>query len=111
MTDEKMLELAAKAAGILFRGYDTYYEDFSAYCEYTDVNYQWNPLTNDGDALRLAVILGIYIGPSTTYDGSATSYTVNATESIFEEPHGCDKFKATCRAITRAAAAIGENMQ
>jgi hypothetical protein len=47
MKDEKMLELAAKAASILFRGYDSYYEDFSAYCEDTDVNYQWNPLNNE----------------------------------------------------------------
>jgi hypothetical protein len=59
----------------------------------------WNPLERDGDALRLAVTLGILASPELwNYIG-------------FEQLLGKDKdciYAATRRAIVRAAAAIGE---
>jgi hypothetical protein len=69
----------------------------------------WNPLTDDGDALRLAVKLGLSIQQGT--------YKV-AVESIPQEGDeyfGCtesfnnDQYAATRRAIVRAAAEIGKS--
>jgi hypothetical protein len=49
MTDRELLKLAAKAAGYnmakVLDGYPMYMEGYGI----------WNPLTDDGDALRLAV--------------------------------------------------------
>ena len=50
MTDRELLEAAAKAAGI------DYYARAQSGGMLTD-NGEWNPLTDDGDALRLAVRL------------------------------------------------------
>jgi len=59
MTDRELFELAAKAADIPLK------PDFAERSDYymTD-RLMWNPLTDDGDALRLAVKLGIdfYMG-------------------------------------------------
>jgi hypothetical protein len=107
MKDEKMLELAAKAASILFRGYDSYYEDFSAYCEDTDVNYQWNPLNNDGDALRLAVMLQIDIKQ---YGDYVVAWFDGGYIGTGQIHYDNDPYAATRKAIVCAAAAIGENM-
>ena len=57
MNDKELLELAAKAAGIeLF----SWSEIANGYKTDTPMEY-WNPLTDDGDALRLAVKLRIEI--------------------------------------------------
>jgi len=69
-----------------------------------DQEYVWNPLTNDGDALRLAVKLTIHITSSPT-DAWASTLLVDATE-----PMGTDPYAATRRAIVRAAAEIGRTM-
>jgi len=58
MTDRELLELAAKAAGMAIE----YDEGFGMY--WSDDKFSgmfWNPLHNDGDALRLAVKLGLTI--------------------------------------------------
>ena len=52
MIDSELLELAAKAAGISVWT-DT---DETVFTDNPNgVEVEWNPLTNDGDALRLAV--------------------------------------------------------
>ena len=52
-TDRELLELAAKAAGLNYSfEYGCYFDD-----EY-EQGCDWNPLDDDGDALRLAVKLG-----------------------------------------------------
>jgi hypothetical protein len=59
MNDKELLELAAKAAGIRLGG-----ETKTGFVmEILKKPYvaTWNPLTDDGDALRLAVKLGIDI--------------------------------------------------
>jgi hypothetical protein len=102
MTDKELLELAAKAAGVE--------------CKKTPIGFylldedrNWNPLTDDGDALRLAVKLDIHIRP---YDTSvfADHEIHGAVYNIFEDyrNHKNDKHAATRRAITRAAAEIGK---
>ena len=58
MTDRELLELAAKAAGIEHKGYCGTPPGLILW--ETDYGLKlWNPLTDDGDALRLAVKLEI----------------------------------------------------
>ena len=114
--DRELLELAAKAAGELT---PSWYGN-SAYMD--GVLSRWNPLTDDGDALRLAVKLGISITPYPIYNSenrhsiiakqrrkSDTLRENNPTEVI--EIYGSDEYAATRRAIVRAAASIGEQMK
>ena len=58
LTDRELLELAAKAAGIEWYGMAG---DDNDSCAYFDIGpdevVKWNPLRDDGDALRLAVKL------------------------------------------------------
>lgn len=102
MTDEKLLELAAKAAGLPV---DFTFDAFGHYaCGYDDdgeVLDWWNPLLDDGDALRLAVICGMNID----IEGGRSAAMVSNPAS--EEKHGKDRCAATRRAIVRAAAAVG----
>lgn len=110
MNELEMLMLAAKAAGLKViipaappRG--LWIEGLED---------EWNPLNDDGDALRLAADLGI-----TIYTNIRTAYVlygnhpinaddreITATEEPGEDPHA-----ATRRAIVRAAAQIGEHME
>jgi len=91
MTDHELLEAAAKAAGILV-SWDAYAGDGEEDVLVTGDGYVWNPLTDDGDALRLAVKLGI------------------ADLGNFYDDDGSDPYAATRLAITRAAAEIGRAM-
>jgi hypothetical protein len=92
MTDRELLELAAKAAGL-------------EVVTPTMLKYgQWNPLTDDGDALRLAVGLKIRFEKTDTF---AVAW---GAEKQFTEPLTNDPYAATRRAITRAAAEIGKAM-
>ncbi len=116
MTDEKLLELAAKAAGIDFYGY------MKNVGLQVDSRKFWNPLTDDGDAMRLAVKLGISLLPYPVYNErerhsviakqrrhTDTMRVSNPTEAI--EPHNGDPYAATRRAIVRAAAGLGREMK
>ena len=99
MTDKELLELAAKAAGIAW-----VQTPWSAGIERPDGVF-WNPLTNDGDALRLAVKLQIHIQAGPT-DCWATTLLVTAVETL-----GNDPYAATRRAIVRAAAEVGKEVK
>lgn len=79
MADRELLEKAAKALGT----------------ELLLMGSRWNPLEDDGDALRLAVTLGIL-------------QTATLHEAMHNVPDWSDRYAATRRAIVRAAAAIGE---
>lgn len=101
MTDRELLELAAKAAGMAFEGHTR----SSQGCYIKGAEHPWSPLTDDGDALRLAVklelILDIRLGMvKVTYLPYKEIY-------VLSDP---DKYSATRHAIVRAAAAIGEAM-
>lgn len=114
-TDRELMELAAKAAGIRFYvGIDglTYLEGCVTI---------WSPLTNSGDALNLAVKLGISITPYPIYNSEArhsviakqrrrsdTLREANPTEVL--ELYGDDPCAAWRLAIVRAAAEIGRAM-
>ena len=110
--DKKLLELAAKAAGIA-HGADRL--DCGLSLRVSDGRHRslprWNPLDDDGDALRLAVQLGIDLewrsdGRVAAYrHANANGYCFTAFESSRE-----NRAENTRRAIVRAAAAIGEAM-
>lgn len=98
MTDRELLELAAKAAGVPMLEY-AHGGIISKYPS----GRPWNPLTDDGDALRLAVRIGMVVN---TTEGISTAFVGRHTCVV--EPHGRDPDVATRRAITRAAAEIGK---
>lgn len=96
--DRELLELAAKACGL---------EEAKMRIEFN----QWNPIEDDGDALRLAVKLSLMLDEIT--QGFMAGHWV-ATHTNIEscyEPSLPDPLAATRRAITRAAAEIGRSMK
>ena len=99
-TDRELLELAAKAAGlrIVDRSHPVTLYGESEGC---NGGVRWNPIADDGDALRLAVKLEMTLGV-----GVARGDAGEATE--FDLCHR-DPCAATRRAIVRAAAEIGRN--
>jgi hypothetical protein len=114
MTDRELLELAANAAGLHVKGWIgdklSYFNPVNDHSGFGD----WNPLADDGDALRLAVKLRIEL--------------VGVVNDAFGDPfvlvHGRNRKEftevvvdaelsllATRRAIVRAAAEIGKGIQ
>ena len=99
MTDRELLEMAAKAAGIPeLRGAASKFHCY--YIAGDEQVVKWNPLTDDGDALRLAVKLQL----TPHIDGNMTDCE-GCTEVSLNDPYA-----ATRRAIVRAAAEIGKVM-
>jgi hypothetical protein len=111
MTDRELLELAAKAAGVEIATWSNCQAGgfLSKDCAPERRERFWNPLTDDGDALRLAVNLRLTVH---TYDedNSPSSWGVSAGPAWADEcvPHDSDPYAATRRAVVRAAAAIGQ---
>lgn len=107
MTDRELLELAAKAAGIFRDALDSEWYDPHGY-----VRPDWNALTDDGDALRLAVKLGICVEFGTCQDDSPVVYAgpVSQRRNWPRYSMAPDFAAATRRAIVRAAAALGQNL-
>lgn len=102
MTDRELLEAAAKAAGIFDLRFD------NKGVAYRNVHIEWNPLTDDGDALRLAVKLGV--NPEWGgFDVEVCKLHSGARNFCYVEPHEGDPYAATRRAIVRAAAEIGKS--
>ena len=104
MTDRELLELAAKAAGI-----EAAWRDGEGLVCRNDAGYRffWNPLTDDGDALRLAVRLRKLPVIEHWSDGDYWVYTCGHEGEA--NPLGNDPYAATRRAIVRAAAEIGRS--
>lgn len=118
MTDRELLELAANAAGLVVqrsRLNDPACEDLLIKTrDDHELHLEgWNPLTDDGDALRLAVKLNLDIRFVSEPDGAA----VHCFGTYDEFPE-CDlpreligelprSLEATRRAIVRAAAELG----
>jgi hypothetical protein len=103
MTDRKLLELAAKAAGYKWDWFGNKFHIAIEHPMWTT----WNPLTDDADALRLAVKLRMNV-----FHAGIRVFALDEEGDIEEaEGHELDPYAATRRAITRAAAAIGEAMK
>lgn len=102
-TDRELLELAARAA----------FPD-CAQLSYPldwvrDCVGEWSPLTDDGDALRLAVKLELDILRFPAF-GDVQVCSQDGVADEAESTSICP-YAATRRAIVRAAAAIGEQMK
>jgi hypothetical protein len=121
VTDRELLELAAKAAG-----YKKYYSEYlgrKSFVTYDDQYFSevkeclvtgektldWNPLTDDGDALRLAVKLNMRIGINSIPVGYTVVISDDPLRKDTHESIGGDPYAATRRAIVRAAA-IGQSL-
>ena len=126
MTDKELLELAAKAAGIELK------INKVTPCYHGEPNFEslrrthslgrksdwivWNPLTDDGDALRLAVKLNLDITHSWSIVNGDDNYPMASVhvsrngENFIYELKESDPYAATRRAVVRAAAEIGKNV-
>jgi hypothetical protein len=106
-TDRELLEAAANAAGMNIEWQPC------GWAHNNETLCEWNPLTDDGDALRLAVKLGIKfiyneaLGQGLAWTGGVPDFEAQAN---IED---CGRNETTCarRAIVRAAAAIGRSMK
>ena len=99
MTDRELIEAAAKAAGVYlapeWRGHHKHLPD-------------WNPLEDDGDALRLAVQLGLWVASDNDLGQSfvADDPEGGGRVALIEWHSAGGNLAATRRAIVRAAAAL-----
>lgn len=108
MTDKELMELAAKAAG-LHIALDENGTATEFFCEAPKSSaFSWNPLTDDGDALRLAVKLKLCVDFE-AIDVVKVYYDIS--EPSCKEGLNCDQYAATRRAIVHAAAEIGAQMK
>jgi hypothetical protein len=98
-TDRELLELAAKAAGL---GFTVPVFGVPPFMGLRLIGGAlWNPIIDDGDALRLAVKLDLTVMIGAVRDVSG-QLSLDKSE---------DDLEATRRAIVRAAAEIGRNME
>lgn len=119
MTDRELLELAAKAAGFKRATYESwsgmdirYGFDFAIF---TGDEY-WNPLADDGDALRLAVALQLTV--NNEHINAGVAYCTRGDDGFPYVRSGTSAdttilpsdYAATRRAIVMAAAEIGKSM-
>ncbi len=112
MNDRTLLERAAKAAGFTLKWGEVHMvgddeidctdQPYVVSGQPDEADWYWDPLNDDGDALRLAVKLGIDIVHFPSY------VRVDIAEhGDFYQMHEGDPFASTRRAIVRAAAEIG----
>jgi hypothetical protein len=114
VTDRELLELAARAARISLHVWGTKGAENFADMDAAPYGKLWNPLTDDGDALRLAVKLRINIEHSGLMQGG-----IKGADRVQASPRGMghlacvemykdDALAAARRAIVEAAAEIGK---
>jgi hypothetical protein len=100
MTDKELLELAYKA-----------FMNGAILTHDKDMSKRWNPLTNDGDALRLAVKLNFDVVFDFDRVMAVYGNGYSKEEYFYELPEPTDRYAATRRAIVRAASEIGKGMK
>ncbi len=122
MNDRELLKLAAKAAGYTLKWGEVFIVGGDE-VDCTDIAYvvsgqpdeadwHWDPLTDDGDALRLAVKLDMQIWHNA--GGTVSAMPPKGVIGFWDrlqddlEP---DPYAATRRAIVRAAAEVGKGMK
>ncbi|HEP7878048.1 TPA: hypothetical protein VDT20_005755 [Pseudomonas aeruginosa] len=118
MNDRELLELAARAAGIKARWFKVNQWRRLDGCRLhigqknvfgTHHRKPWNPLTDDGDALRLAVTRGLVVTPDRENQRTLVSNQAGHEYcAIYWDKLG--EMAATRLAITEAAAEIGKSM-
>ena len=107
MNDRELLELAAKAAG---RKWLSYHHQKGLCCRDDSygglIEYYWNPLTDDGDALRLAVKLRFSLEWwKTGVSAESQQHGVGVIHDFEGDPQA-----ATRSAIVYSAAEIGKSL-
>lgn len=110
MTDQELLEMAAKASEIK---YTVKNGVLVSHGDHVSPPMPWNPLDDDGDAMRLAVRLNMTLIPN---DGCNMAFAHCEMISRGErnqvyQAHNGDQCAALRRAIVRAAAEIGRAMK
>jgi hypothetical protein len=105
MNNQELMKLAAKGAGIELEPTS---EGYPLYIPMWGI---WNPLEDDGDALRLAVKLDmvLLINRVDEWTDVEFGYSVKDVRRL-REGHGSNPYAATRRAIVRAAAEIGKQV-
>lgn len=107
MSDRELLELAAMASG--YEPIDYYNNSLVIGPDYNKS--YWNPLTDDGDAFRLAVKLQIVSGKYDDYASACSLGNPVVGEVTVWGHEEQDPAAAVRRAIVRAAAEIGKGMK
>ncbi|EPB7049527.1 hypothetical protein ACRRPB_000305 [Pseudomonas aeruginosa] len=112
MNDRTLLELAARAAGLRSHWFFGEGEGLQVSRKNEGRRFNWNPLDDDGDALRLAVKLGLTVDIDLDESWTEIDYTADYQDKEIREGHGggTDPYGATRLAIVRAAAEIGKSM-
>lgn len=112
MNDRELLELAAKAADLDIKSYAVDTDDKCIHLivgrKFTKEKIAWNPLTDDGAALRLAVNLGVVVFRDAL--GAYCNHNCTQQTRVYFAQVS-DHYAATRRAIVLAAADIGRNME
>lgn len=123
MNDRELLELAALAAGFTeFCWNEPVYEfgyeagggkkiKEGGIWDYKTGSPLWNPLTDDGDALRLAVKLNLMVITPLVDTACCSAHQLQGGQRISSIVGDGDHYAATRRAITTAAAEIGKAMK
>lgn len=117
MTDRELLELAAKAAGVDLKPMqinNVREQGDDRFVGYMADPEQWsrgwfNPLFDDGDALRLAVRCNIILEYRREVP-ACFAYHYALKLEVIQRNNELDSYAATRRAIVRAAAEIGKQM-
>ena len=124
MTDRELLEAAAKAAGYELVwgrlrwgnrddpcGAEGFFQLTNDRKNFVNERKFWNPLTDDGDALRLMIRLGLVVCVLNEIGFTGVRLPGENPGGKYDETqqHGRDPYAATRRAIVRAAAEIGRN--
>jgi len=108
MTDKELLEFAAKAAGIDLSSYEWRQEEYFAKGKYEETVI-WDPLIDDGDALRLSATLRLQVKPGKHKGDGCTVESKEAgvvgCTAFRDDP--CEQMR---RAIVMVAAGIGKAM-
>lgn len=111
--DKELLKLAAKAAGLNVKAEQVDADDLFTWLivgeKHTKQRTPWNPLTDDGDALRLAVKLQMDIQQD-EHQVYVWFWIDHSDDDCITEDPGDDRFAATRRAIVHAAVEIGRAM-
>ena len=108
MTDKELLALAAKAAGISLTEAEWHGDGF--YWMPLGSRF-WNPLTDDGDALRLMVKLKMRVDVAdscVSVDFFGDGREGNTKVGCVDSDWGDDPLRAARRAIVLAAAELGK---
>lgn len=110
MTDRELLDMAAKAAGYkLWWGITDPMIECSEPEHPRKTHNLWNPLEDDGDALRLAAALRLHIKPG-KHKGDGCTVESNRNGIAGTTAFYDDKNEQMRRAIVLVAAEIGKAM-